>query len=162
MHLVAYTAAPCLGVPDPGGRPAPSGPILKSIAATSATLAGMPSDGPFGAAGGAEVRCSGAPCRDDPCAAPAMPSVAGAAAMSAQANRANVLVLDVDIPYLAARRHRPALEGMIVISIRGTAFSDERVARRLDSAGLVDRAAHQHGGPAVPLPRHAKTRQRFR
>src|SRR3954468_17523641 len=103
MHLVAYTSAPCFGVPEPAGRPAPSGPILTSIAAISAALAGAPSEGPFGAGGGGEGRRSGAPCRDDVCAASRMAGIAGAAAMSAHASHANGLALDIDIPDLAGR-----------------------------------------------------------
>src|SRR5712691_2040377 len=38
-------AAPCADVPLPGGRPFPSGPMLKSQSARSASLTGLPSPG---------------------------------------------------------------------------------------------------------------------
>ena len=49
MHLVVYIASPWAGVPEPGGNPAPSGPMLTSAASTWAGVAGTPSPGPFGA-----------------------------------------------------------------------------------------------------------------
>src|SRR5438552_2938194 len=38
-------AAPWLGVPLPGGSPAPSGPMLRSQSARSASVTGLPSPG---------------------------------------------------------------------------------------------------------------------
>src|SRR5258708_33607731 len=38
-------AAPCANVPPPAGRPLPSGPMLKSHSASSASLTGLPSPG---------------------------------------------------------------------------------------------------------------------
>src|SRR6266700_1640249 len=38
-------AAPCADVPLPGGRPLPSGPMLMSHSASSASLTGLPSPG---------------------------------------------------------------------------------------------------------------------
>src|SRR5436190_17697004 len=42
MHFAAYTASPCFGVPLPGGRPTPSGPMLMSHAAISSGVATRP------------------------------------------------------------------------------------------------------------------------
>src|SRR3954452_9358706 len=42
MHFAAYTASPCFGVPLPGGRPTPSGPMLMSHAAIPSGVAARP------------------------------------------------------------------------------------------------------------------------
>src|SRR5437870_5687371 len=45
-HFAANTAAPCWGVPLPGGNPAPSGAMLIAQAATSSGVAARPNPGP--------------------------------------------------------------------------------------------------------------------
>src|ERR1700733_6928203 len=44
-HFSAKIEAPCAGVPPPGGRPLPSGPMLMSHNARSASLTGLPIPG---------------------------------------------------------------------------------------------------------------------
>src|SRR5437763_6965803 len=52
-HFCAKMTAPCANVPLPGGRPLPSGPMLMSQSARSASLIGLPSPGWSAAIAGA-------------------------------------------------------------------------------------------------------------
>src|SRR3954470_1216450 len=58
MHLVLKTCAPSATVPDPAGNPVPSGGMLTSQLATSASVAGTPRPGPCGT-GGRDARAAG-------------------------------------------------------------------------------------------------------
>src|SRR6476661_1524958 len=70
--------------------------------------------------------------------------------------------LRVDMLHLAFVGNRPGRNGIGVEDRPGPALGDHLLARRLDVAGVIDRAALQDGRATVPAPRHAETRQRSR
>src|SRR5204863_1654276 len=122
------TASPCLALPRPAGRPAPSGPMLMSQGAMSAGAIGCPNCGA--------------------CAK------AGETAMSTAAQK--TAPLRIHIARLPLFVDAPAGDRAVVISAAQSAFRDELSARRLHHAGVVRRAALQHRRATVPLPRRAK------
>src|SRR6185436_14431113 len=109
MHLVWYTPAPLLAVPEPGGKPAPFGPMLMSHFAMSSGDTGTPRCGPCCAV-----------------AAPATPMPSSAAAKTAR--------LHVDIADLSRCRHVPALNRVVVIAIARAARGYQGRSRRLHVA----------------------------
>src|SRR5262245_37113750 len=126
--------APCAGVPRPGGRPAPSGPMLMSQGARSAGEIGWPNCGACASAG----------------AAPTMSA-------AASVNR-----LSVDIARLSLVVDGPTRDGIVVVGAAEAAFGAERLARRLHHAGVVGGAALQDRGTAIPLPGGAEAHGRLR
>src|SRR6187549_3264821 len=93
------------------------------------------------------------------------PGLSCAAAHASQANEAAATAKqrsNIDIAHRAGLRDAPALNRVVVITVRGAARADQRGTRRLHGARLVDGAAHQHARAAVPAPWHAKARQRQR
>src|SRR4051812_46986771 len=54
-HLAAKSGAPCAALPLPAGKPTPSGPMLMSQAAASASLIGLPRRGVSVASAGAAM-----------------------------------------------------------------------------------------------------------
>src|SRR6185503_1029296 len=137
MHLVWYTPAPLLAVPEPGGKPAPFGPMLMSHFAMSCGDTGTPRCGPCCAA-----------------TAPAAPMPISSAATATG--------LHVDIADLSRRRYVPALNRVVVIAIARAARGHQRRSRRLHVAELVDGTAHQHARRTAPLPRQPKAHERLR
>src|SRR5215471_1039476 len=136
-HFAANTASPCFTVPLPGGRTAPSGPMLMSQDARSSGEIGLPRLGLCWAnTGDANAKSS-----------------AGAAATK---------ILRIDIFHLAIAGYGPGLDHVVVVDAAVAAQRDELRAARLDVAGLVGRTALQHRGAAVPLPGHAEARRRLR
>src|SRR5271154_4146733 len=135
--------APCSDVPLPAGKPAPSGSTSMSHAAKSAAVIGLP--------------------RLTPCAsAPPVPKVidhrpASSRILCIRMSDLSLLVdgpardgVEVMIFERQERRHRRQL----------TARRNKFRARRLRVAVLVPGAALQHCRTAIPLPRHAETRER--
>src|SRR5262249_13775976 len=128
-------------VPLPGGSPAPSGPILMSHSARSASLIDWPR--------------------------PGVSAAALVASMSAAATRK---VLRIDMFHLALVVDGPAGDHVHVshrkrgdghVHFRLAAFGDDLRTRRLHVAGLIPGAALQHHRLAVPAPGHAETGQRL-
>src|SRR5215468_3485285 len=124
-HFAEKTASPCLTVPLPGGRPAPSGPMLMSQEARSSAEIGLPRLG---------LCCANA----------------GDASANRTAGAATPKNLHIDIFHLAIAGHGPGLDHVVVIDAAVAAQRDELGAAWLDVSGLVGRAALQHGGTAVP------------
>src|SRR5580704_11712507 len=143
-HFCAKIAAPWAGVPLPGGRPLPSGPMLMSQSASSASLTGLPRPG--GSAAGAE---------------PAMPSTSAS-------ERASCLPVDMlELPFAV---DRPAGDDVHVahrerghrnVDLGLAALGEHLAAGRLHISGLVPGAALQHHRLAVPAPRRAEPGQRL-
>src|SRR5260370_767387 len=100
-HCATYTASPCCGLPLPGGRPAPSGPMLMSHTAISSGVAGRPRSG---------VSANVAVDRK---------SMAEAA----------LKCLGIDMPDLPVLADRPAGYAVEGIERLGAAFGDQRSAR---------------------------------
>src|SRR5437016_11355786 len=122
-------AAPCAGVPLPGGKPSPLGETLMSQAAISAGVMGLPSSGPVAKA-----------------------PVAATAAMAATSSRVHML-------YLAVAIDSPARRPVVVLAderrdgpnvLALAALGHDLRARRLHISRLVPRAALQDCGTAVP------------
>src|SRR5512144_1347766 len=78
-----------------------------------------------------------------PCA-PAVPVTAH------RTNEASSALSDLDIPHLSIRLHAPRLDGVVVIDRPGTTHGTQLRHARLDLARLVDGAALQQRGTAVP------------
>src|SRR5215813_1587913 len=133
--------APCAGVPRPVGRPAPSGGMLTSHAATSAAVASRPSPGP----GVSLIMAAGL-------AHPA----------SATTQMATPMRLRVDILHLAALRHAPGLDGVVVEDGVVAMLGHQLFPRGLYLTGAVRRTALQDGRRALPLPGDAEAGQRAR
>src|SRR5258707_15739363 len=137
-------AAPWAGVPLPGGRPLPSGPMLKSHSASSASLTGLPSPGRSAAA---EV------------AAPPSGS------MRAMTTVKRLSVDMLDLPFFVGSParddvHVPHREGgHRNVALGLAALSEHLGAGRLHVARLVPRTALQHDRLAVPAPGHAEPGQ---
>src|SRR6185369_5632501 len=131
--------APCAAVPLPGGKPAPSGMAAISQAAISASVIGLPS---FGV------------------------SAATATGQNVRTSEAASKVLRVYMLDLPGAADAPAREAVVVLVGEPERVGDrflgftpcrhEVLAQRLRVAGLVPGAALQHGGLAVPAPRHAE------
>src|SRR5262245_30526307 len=115
-----------------------------SLPAICAGVAGTPSPGPLGAAGRGGAGC---------CAKGATPRIAVSTSAAAG--------LDIDVADLARLGHRPALNAIEVIAHGGASAGRDRLPCWLNLSGVIHRAAHQHRGTAIPIPRHAETRQRF-
>src|ERR1700686_1608814 len=139
-HFCAKIAPPWAGVPLPGGRPLPSGPMLMSQSARSASLTGLPSPG-----------CSAA--------------VAAAATPSTNTRLAAARRLPVDMLGLPFAVDGPAGDDVHVSHREGghrnvdlglAALGEHLAAGRLHVAGLVPGAALQHHRLAVPPPGHAE------
>src|SRR6266850_2776050 len=113
-----------MAVPRPGGRPAPSGPMLMSHAAMSAGSIGCPNCGAWARAAGAMV------------------SIDTQTAMGLSVNIAG-------LPHLV---DAPACDGVVVVAPTQSALVGELRARWLHHARVVCGATLQHGGTAVPLP----------
>src|SRR5579883_2306038 len=138
-------AAPCAAVPLPGGRPLPSGPMLMSQSASSASLIGLPSPG-----------------RSAAFAAAAQPRQSPTdMATVKKCSAVNML----DLPVVV---HRPARDHIHMphwecrdrsVDLRLAALGEHLAAGRLHVASLVPRAALQHHRLTVPAPGHAKPRQ---
>src|SRR5690606_10049360 len=98
----SYRALPARASPDPGGKPAPSGPTLMSQPAICSGVAGTPSFGP---------------------------SCACAAAPAANVNAATARIkLRIDVRDFPAAGDRPALDGVVVITELRPARGHERRA----------------------------------
>src|ERR1700693_3214629 len=142
-HFCAKMAAPCAGVPLPGGRPLPSGPTLMSHSVRSASLTGFPSPGAS--------------------AAIAMP--AHNASGAARANRLPVDMLDLPFAIDGPARddvhvsHRECGHRNVHLGL--AAFGEHLAAGRLHIAGLVPGAALYNHRLAVPTPRRAEPGQRL-
>src|SRR3977135_3846880 len=126
-------ASPSMAVPRPGGRPAPSGPMLTSHAAMSAGAIGCPNCGAWA------------------WAADAIVSTIVRTAMGLSVNIAGLPLL-VDAP---------ACDGVVVVDPTQAALVGELRARWLHHARVVGGATLQHGGTAVPLPRCAEAHGRL-
>src|SRR5437762_2239883 len=134
--------APCTAVPLPGGNPVPSGMAAISQAAISASVIGLPS---FGA------------------------SAAIATEPNGRTSAAASKVLRVNMLDLPGAADAPAREAVVVLigepervrhRFLGLAPGrDEVLPQRLCIAGLIPGAALQHGGLAVPAPRHVEARE---
>src|ERR1019366_4170335 len=119
-HFCAKIAPPWAGVPLPGGRPLPSGPMLMSQSARSASLTGLPSPG-----------------RSAAIAAPPTPSTSPMTTASC---------LPVDMLGLPVAVDGPARDDVHVphregghrnVDLGGAALGEHLLAGRLDIAGLV-------------------------
>src|SRR3954463_8361834 len=118
MHFVLNIASPCDGVPEPGGRPAPSGPRVASADSIWAGVAGNPSPGPGGPFGAGREAAIGAGL--DCCAArvvtPTMLATKGSMAADVPTRRARRSCIDMS--HLSVRRHAPTGDRVIVIPVR--------------------------------------------
>src|SRR5258705_1590692 len=126
-------ASPWIAVPRPGGRPAPSGPMLMSHAAMSAGTIGCPNCGAWARAADAIV------------------SIDMQTAMGLSVNIAG-------LPHLV---NAPACDGVVVVDATQAALVGELRTRWLHHARVVGGATLQHGGTAVPLPRCAEAHRRL-
>src|SRR5258707_12547676 len=117
-------ASPSIAVPRPGGRPAPSGPMLMSHAAMSAGAIGRPNWGAWARAAGAMV------------------SIDTQTAMGLSVNIAG-------LPHLV---DAPTCDGVVVVDPTQAALVGELRARWLHHARVVGGATLQHGGTAISLP----------
>src|SRR5438067_1422817 len=138
-------AAPCAEVPLPGGNPAPSGPMLMSQSARSASVTFWPRPGVSAAS------------------APPATTTSAVATVSAKPLHIDMLGLPLvvdrpahDVVHVAhrERRHRRVDPGL-------AAFGPHVGARRLHVAGLVEGAALQHHRLTIPAPGHAEAGKRF-
>src|SRR5712691_7759582 len=138
--------APCAGVPLPGGRPLPSGPMLMSQSARSASLIGLPSPGWSAAI-----------------AAAAPPSASARETTTARRLPVDMLGLPFGVDGPAGDdvhvSHRGG--GHRNVDLGLAALGKHLAARRLRVAGLVPGAALQHDRLAVPAPGRAETAQRL-
>src|SRR5579862_4823016 len=135
-------AAPWAGVPLPGGRHLPSGPMLMSQSARSASLTGLPSPGWS--------------------AAIAVPAKVRASVMTtARCLPVDMLGLPVAVDGPAGDDvHVPHREGgHRNVDLRSAALGEHLLARGLHIAGLVPGAALQHRRLAVPAPGQAEAGQ---
>src|SRR3954453_21887318 len=123
MHFAAYTASPCFGVPLPGGKPTPSGPMLMSHEAISSGVAARPRFGLSAANVTAEAM--------------------------ARPEAAMRRALRIDMLHLAVVGNSPSGNGVGVIDGSAAARSDHLLPRRLDVTGLVGHAALQDRRPAI-------------
>src|SRR5580765_6536980 len=139
-HLFWKIGAPCAGVPLPAGRPVPSGMMLMSQGAISASVIGLPRLGPSAAN------------------APALTTRQAAAKTTSRIDMADFpLVIDGpagDRVEMLARegKHRGRCRGL-------SANFDEVGARWLCGAGFVPRPALQNCRLPIPAPRHAEARE---
>src|SRR5262252_9355724 len=131
-HFAAKRGAPCAAVPLPVGRPVPSGRMLMSHAAISASEIFAPRPGD---------------CAD--------------AAPQASASARTARGLCVDMFHLPLAVDRPAREAVVVLVGEGerirrflglAALGDELGAQRLHVSAFVPRAALQDHRLAVPAP----------
>src|SRR5438270_504866 len=67
--------------------------------------------------------------------------------------------LCVDMLHLSLLGHAPGRNRIGVVDRSASTITDHFLARRLDVACVVGRAALQDSGAAVPAPRHPETRQ---
>src|SRR6476620_3382451 len=111
-------ASPSIAVPRPGGRPAPSCPMLMSHAAMSAGAIGCPNCGAWARAAGAMV------------------------SMDTQ----TAMHLSVNIAGLPHLVDAPARDGVVVVDPTQSALVGELRARWLHHACVVGGATLQHGG----------------
>src|SRR5215813_4171863 len=130
--------APCAAVPLPGGRPAPSGGMLTSHAATSAGVAVRPRPG-------VSVTTAG------------LAQPARVATQMPTATR-----LRVDIFHLAAPRHAPGLDGVVVEDDVAAMLGHQLFPRGLYLTGAVRRTTLQDGRSALPFPGDAEAGQHAR
>src|SRR5690349_10141628 len=126
-------ASPSIAVPRPGGRPAPSGPILMSQAAISAGAIGCPNCGVSAKTAGVMVSI----------------------------DRQTATGLSVNIAGLPHLVDAPACDGVVVVDPTQAALVGELRARWLHHARVVGGATLQHGRTAVPLPRCAEAHGRL-
>src|SRR5262249_15089913 len=139
-HFAAKIGVPLAAVPLPGGRPVPSGRMLMSQGAMSASVMRTPSPGE---------------------------SAIAAPEMSARTASSS---LYVDMLHLPLAVDRPAREAVVVLVgererirrlLRLAALSDEFGAQRLHVAAFVPRTALQDHRTAVPVPGHAEAGERL-
>src|SRR5262245_20872073 len=126
-------ASPSIAVPRPGGRPAPSGPMLMSHAAISARAIGCPNCGVWARAAGAMVSI----------------------------DTQTAIGLSVNIAGLPHLVDAPACDGVEVVDPTQAALVGELHACWLHHARVVGGATLQHGGTAIPLPRRAEAHGRL-
>src|SRR5258708_32443004 len=139
-HFCAKIGAPCAGVPLPGGSPRPSGRMLMSQGASSASPMGWPRPGPA-----------------------ANPVVIFNISKKQES-------LGINMPHPSRSVDRPARRAVVVLArkprdrrrLQGLAADgDDLGARRLHVPRLVPGAALQHRRSAVPVPGDAKARERL-
>src|SRR5260370_85942 len=139
-------AAPCAAVPLPGGRPLPSGPMLMSHRARSASVTGLPSPGRSAAT------------------AVAAPPSASARGMTT-ARRSTVDMLDLPFVIGSPARddvHVPHREsGHRNVDFGLAALREHLAAARFHLAGLPPAPALHHHRLALPPPHHSHPRERF-
>src|SRR6266481_3577477 len=70
-----------------------------------------------------------------------------------------VLNSSLTIADLATRVDAPGPDGVVVVEVIGAANRQQLGQRRLNIIRLIDGAALDDGGVAVPLPGHAEARQ---
>src|ERR1700730_5496675 len=105
--------SPCLAVPPPGGSPAPSGEMLMSQAAISASDVTWPSSGPCPKHGAVRITDSAAATNDSLC----------------------IHMLD-----LTGSANAPSGDGVAVVECIVTALGNQLFARGLDIAFFLRRA----------------------
>src|SRR2546423_1922681 len=127
-------------LPPPPGSPAPLGGMLMSQRATSSALTEAPNAGGLPGAG----------CK--------LAQAASAAAKTAMTRARS----DVDIFHVPVRAHRPADDGIVVITHVRRELREPDFARRLHAPFLVGSAALQHRRSASPFPGKTKTHQALR
>src|SRR3977135_2613735 len=151
-HFCANMGAPWAEVPRPGGRPVPSGMMWMSQGAISEGLSGLPRRGPsFGPSATAALATS---------------VKASAAALNICEKRLCVNMFDLSLGVDCPTRRAVvvlAREGQDRRRSRGlAAMGNDLRAGRLHIAAFIEGAALQHGGAAVPAPRHAEAREGLR
>src|SRR3569832_728692 len=127
-HLPSQMVWPLATEPEPLGSPWKSGRTSMFQALTSAGVASRPMPG------NGSLPCACAP--------------SAAAAMTAASSDSR----NLDILHLAVFLHQPGLDAVVVIGRTRAAHGAQLRPGRLHVAGLVDRAALDDGGLAVPHP----------
>src|SRR5690606_32466182 len=159
-HCASQIASPSETEPDPGGRPLKSARTSMSQAWISERVAGRPMSAhgtrwpasacaPFAAVAALTAKMHPTAARTE------APSVAHVPARMRRSP-------DLDIEHLARVREPPRLDRVVVIGRARAAARAHLVDLRLHRSGLVDGAALQHRGRAVPDPVDREAGERLR
>src|SRR6266849_5478290 len=159
---------PSAAVPLPGGKPWPSGGMVRSQALTSSTVGGRPT--PYvgswarAAGGPTPATSSNTPATTIPgvrrrkgrasrhVRTPASPMQSDFGGCSKGAVAAPFDWLDVDIVDVPVGRHLPALDGVVVVDRVHAADLDQLGERRLHITGLVGAPRLENGLAPIPPP----------
>src|SRR5215472_11722420 len=175
-HFWAKIAAPCCGVPLPGGNPLPSGPTLMSHSARSASLTGLPRPGssaaiaaaPESASANAAAKVKRVPIEWIGTRSAFLHWRMSFFGKPGSTFPGQALAVDMlDLPFLIDRPagddvHVPHREGgHRHVDLGRAALGEHLLAGGLYVAGLVPGAALQHHRLPVPAPGQTEAGQRL-